>query len=50
MSESQQKGACSKEGICSQMMGWEEEQKEELEVTLGVSRCVNHSVEPDTDA
>lgn len=29
------------------MMGQEEKQKEELEVTLGVSRSLNYSIEPD---
>lgn len=33
MAESQQKGACSEEGISSQKMGREKKQKEELEVS-----------------
>jgi len=32
------------------MIGWEEKQKEELEATPGVSRSLNHSIEPDIDA
>lgn len=32
------------------MMGWEEKQKEKLEVTLGVSGSLSHSIKPDIDA